>query len=282
MDITTMPFRWKPLEKSAKSSIFCRAKSRKGFLHFRWKTWRFSSNGHQVTIFDDNDEIRWETVSIFIEWARRDGSKSWNPFDEKALVKLAKIANSSQFLTFHLFSSSGDEFRYRMKSVRYRTFVLGGISIPNGFRDTVQNGTKTRPGKLISMKSIRKQSEISSRETKSVGPQFDGKPLGKLANFRLEAPWSISSPGIEIPGIEISSTEISMPDDFDTESSHFGTEIFSSSIEFSMENRLDGRIFDGFCLRRKFDTEISSQNRSGDEISVPEFRLRKVSLPNFR
>ena len=146
MDITTLPFRWKPLEKAAKSSIFCKAKSRKEFFDFRWKTCRFSSNGHQVTIFDHDDEIRWKTVSIFIEWARRDGPKSWNPFDEKALVKLAKIANSSKFLTFHHFSSSGDEFRYRMKSVRYRTFVLWGISIPNGFRDTVQNGTKTDRG----------------------------------------------------------------------------------------------------------------------------------------
>ena len=71
---------------------------------------------------------------------------------EKHLVKLAKIATSSIFGALGLLSSSGDEIRYRMKSVRYRTFVLWGISIPNGFRDTVPSGAKNRPGKLNSMK----------------------------------------------------------------------------------------------------------------------------------
>ena len=76
MGIKTMAFRWESLEKTAQPSIFCRAKSRKELLHFRWKYCKISSNGHQATNFDDGDEIRWKTVSIFIEWARPDGPKS--------------------------------------------------------------------------------------------------------------------------------------------------------------------------------------------------------------
>ena len=71
-----------------------------------------------------------------------------------------------------------------------------------------------------------------------------------------------------------------MPDDFGTESHDLGTEFFISSTEFSMEIPFDGRNFDGFGLRRKLGTEVSSQGT----ISVPKFRCfgTEISSPeNF-
>ena len=142
-------------------------------------------------------------------------STSWWPEVVKSIrwKSISKTSGNCKFLQIAYFSPL--------------QLARGWISIPNEIRsvpnfrprghfDTERisrhgpKWNKNRPGKLNSMKSIGKHSGISSRETKSVGPPFDGKPLGKLANFRLEAPWSISSPGVEISGIGISSTEISM------------------------------------------------------------------------